>query len=199
MARRFREARQLNNLKVTEAAERLGISQPTLSAWEGERKSPTLDNLEHMAELYGVTTDYLLGRTPDRNTDEKKPLSYETLPAFDGQPIWSSKHGWVLVRAAMRQLICCDGSSVDFSDNGELYTIPPLFAEPVTDEKRPLSRVDLSHQTEIWLEPISPDRDLRDELRGCYRIKDRYAENEYGNRFYLDTYGAKWLAFEIGI
>ena len=39
MPRKFKEARQINKLKVIEAAARLGVSQPTLSAWEGERKS----------------------------------------------------------------------------------------------------------------------------------------------------------------
>lgn len=43
MPRKFKEARQINKFKVIEAATKLGISQPTLSAWEGERKSPGLD------------------------------------------------------------------------------------------------------------------------------------------------------------
>lgn len=56
MPRKFKEARQINKLKVIEAAAKLGVSQPTLSAWEGERKSPGLDHLENMADLYGVST-----------------------------------------------------------------------------------------------------------------------------------------------
>ena len=49
----------------------------------------------------------------------------------------------------------------------------------------------------IWVEPITTDYDLAAELRGWYRLRGRrLVENEYGNRFYLDTYGAKWLAFE---
>lgn len=63
MPRKFKEARQINKLKVIEAAAKLGVSQPALSAWEGERKSPGLDHLENMADLYGVSTDYLLGRS----------------------------------------------------------------------------------------------------------------------------------------
>ena len=69
MSRRFREARKQNNLKLTEAAKLLGISQPTLSAWEAERKSPSIDGLENMAELYGVSTDYLLGLTEEIHQD----------------------------------------------------------------------------------------------------------------------------------
>ena len=46
MPKRFREARKLNKLKLIDAAKLLGVSQPTLSAWEGERKSPSIDALE---------------------------------------------------------------------------------------------------------------------------------------------------------
>lgn len=60
MPRQFKAARKLNHLKVTEAAQRLQVSQPTLSAWEGERKSPNLENLEKMADLYSVTAYFLL-------------------------------------------------------------------------------------------------------------------------------------------
>lgn len=68
MSRQFREARKKNKLKLTAAAKMLGVSQPTLSSWEAGRKSPTIDNLAKMADLYGVTTDYLLGRGGSQDT-----------------------------------------------------------------------------------------------------------------------------------
>ena len=46
------------------------------------------------------------------------------------------------------------------------------------------------------MEPISTDIDLASELRGWHELRGRLVQNEFGNRFYLDTYGAKWLAFE---
>ena len=42
------------------------------------------------------------------------------------------------------------------------------------------------------------DTALRGELRGWYRVEDRYVENEVGQRFYFDFYGAKWLALADG-
>jgi hypothetical protein len=38
------------------------------------------------------------------------------------------------------------------------------------------------------------DAALRDELRGWYHIKRRFVENEVGQRFYFDFYGAKCSA-----
>ena len=196
MPRQFKLARQMNKLKATEVAERLGVSQPTLSAWEGERKSPGLGNLENMADLYGVTTDFLLGRTDHLQIDPAEPVSPQLLPILHGKPVWSAKHGWMLVNAINKTLICPDGSVISFSDMNELFIAQSPFSAPTLPQGQPLSRLELHEQREIWLEPISCDTHLRDELRGWYRIKSRWAENEYGNRFYLDAYGAKWLAFD---
>ena len=70
MARKFRDARQMNKLTVVEAAEKLGVKQPSLSAWENGSRTPTVENLIAMAELYSVTTDYLLGRASEPQSRE---------------------------------------------------------------------------------------------------------------------------------
>ena len=197
MAIQFREARKLNNLKLIEAADLLGVSQPTLSAWEGGHKSPSLGSLEKIAELYGVSTDFLLGRS-NSEYSPSEPLSPEQLLLMNGKPVWSSVHGWMLVDSTCQHLILSDGSIRTFSDVGELFTSQALFSELFAFSEQPMFKADLLCQTQIWLEPISPDSDLRNELRGWYRIKGSYAENEYGNRFHLDTYGAKWMAFKNG-
>ncbi len=195
MPRQFKQARQFNKLKMTEAAEKLGISQPTLSAWEGERKSPSIDGLEHMADLYGVTTDFLLGRTEQNGLSATAPIPLESLPVFHGKPVWSTEYGWLLVNAIERVLMLPNGQALPFTDSKELYTLPQLFSEPILPSGRPLTLSEIKELEQIWLEPISPDSDLRNELRGWYQVKGRLVQNEYGNRFYLDTYGAKWLAF----
>ena len=196
MPKQFKTARQINKLKVIEAAERLGVSQPTLSAWEGERKSPSIDSLENMANLYGVTTDFLLGRSDTQRMGSKNPIPLQALPAFHGRPVWSAVYGWLLVNAADKLMTFPDGRTMPFADIiGDLFGMAPPFSEAEPPDEPPLSRSEVKKQKEIWLEPISPDSDLRKELRGWYQVKDRFVENEYGNRFYLDTYGSKWLAF----
>ncbi len=131
------------------------MSPSTLGAWESERKTPSIESLEAMADLYQVTTDYLLGRG-DANTATSLPLPEELLKIYHGKSIWSSDYGWVLVDSV---------------------------------------RNVLGNHSEVWLEPISHDADLREELRGWYRVCERWVENDYGTRFPIDTYGAKWLAF----
>ena len=100
------------------------------------------------------------------------------------------------MNAADRLLTFPDGHTLPFADiASELFISAPPFSEAEPPNGQPLSRSEVNRQKEIWLEPISPDSDLRKELQGWYRVKDRFVENEYGNRFYLDTYGSKWLAF----
>ena len=190
MARQFKLARQFKNLKTVEAAELLGVSQPTLSAWETGRKSPSVDSLEKMADLYGVTTDFLLGRTKQLTNHMKEPISIEALPVMHGYPVWSSKFGWI-----EKKLITTNNFSVSFCDVGEIFGMTPAFAEPALTQKPPISKSEIQSYDEIWLEPISTDNILRKELRGWYHVKNRWVENEFGNRFYLDTYASKWLAF----
>lgn len=195
MPRKFKQARLINNLKVSEAAKKLGISQPTLNAWEGERKSPSIDGLENMAKLYGITTDYLLGRTEQISSDPYAPIPIKSLPIFHEKPVWSAEYGWMLVNAIDKILLLPNGQKIPFSDAKILYSMPLLFSEPSLPSETPLDLSDIRQQDKIWVEPISPDSDLRAELRGWYHVKERYVQNEYGNRFYLDTYGSKWLAF----
>ncbi len=195
MKNKFRTARQLKKLKVIEAAELLGISQPTLSAWETGNKTPSVEGLEKMADLYGVTTDFLLGRTDSKlSFDNRAILNKKLLPVMHEKPVWSAKHGWMLVDYAKSHLVGCN-ITIPFEQAEELFVAPSKFAESSIPNSEPLSRSELQYGLQIWVEPISADSSLREELRGRYRVKHHAIENECGNRFSLDSYGAKWLAF----
>ena len=183
-------------LTIAEAADRLGVSSAALSTWESGKKSPTLDNLIGMAELYGVTTDYLLGRTNEsQGNSGSHALSPEEIRIRNGMPVWSERNGWLLVDTAASSLLRSDGTKLPLLDAGELFMTEPANAKAPLPEKKPLRREDLTPGRSVWVEPISPDPTLRAELRGWYRIGDTFAENDLGNRFPLCTYNAKWLAF----
>ncbi len=196
MPRQFRNARLIKHLKVADAMKLLGVSQPTLSAWEGGRKSPSIEKLELMADVYEVSTDYLLGRITTYKNFPSNPVSPASLPVLHELPLWSPEHGWLLVNSIERHLVRSDGKTIPFSTAGDLYTTPPVFSVPETLSEPPLTRAQMLTKEEMWVEPISSDSLLRDELRGWYHKKNRYVVDEYGNRFYLDTYEAKWLAFD---
>ena len=194
MARQYKNARKSKKLMVKDAAAKLDVSPSTLGAWESERKTPSIESLEAMANLYQVTTDYLLGRE-NPNATTSLPLSQEILKIYHSKPVWSSDYGWVLVDSVRNVFVRTNGSMVPFDSAGSVYAAQPPFYEATLPDTKPLSKQDISNYSEVWLEPISHDAELREDLRGWYRVRDRWVENDYGIRFPIDTYGAKWLAF----
>lgn len=48
-----------------QAAQLLGTNRGTISAWKTSGKPPKTEYLTAVANVYGVSTDYLLGRTDD--------------------------------------------------------------------------------------------------------------------------------------
>jgi transcriptional regulator with XRE-family HTH domain len=71
-----------------QAAQALGTNRGTISAWKTSGKPPKTEYLVVIADTYGVSTDYLLGRTDDP-TDYSKPeliatLTGKQLEEFDG-------------------------------------------------------------------------------------------------------------------
>ena len=53
--------RQQNKLSQSEVARRIGVSSSAVSAYEADQISPSLETLVKLANLFHVSTDYLLG------------------------------------------------------------------------------------------------------------------------------------------
>ncbi len=58
--------RKERGLRQKEAAEQLGVAQALLSHYENGKRECGLDFLVHVADFYGVSVDYILGRTNSR-------------------------------------------------------------------------------------------------------------------------------------
>ena len=195
MPRQFRTARKMKNLKLISAAQLLGVSQPTLSSWEAGRKSPTIENLKKMADLYDVTTDYLLGRTDFQDQNNIFPATNDQLRISNGKPVWSNKHGWLLISSTAQEFVASNGERISFEEAGEIFNIVPPFAESATPLTKALTQSEVLALLKVWVEPISSDLDMREHLRGWYQVREQFVENEYGVKFALSNYGVKWLAF----
>lgn len=59
---KIKEARKAAGLSQKYVAMTLGIAAPSVSNWESGKTQPTPENLKALAELLGVSVDYLLGR-----------------------------------------------------------------------------------------------------------------------------------------
>ncbi len=60
---RLKELREEQGLLQSQLASRLGVCKSAVSGWEVGRNQPNYDMLIQIAELFGVTSDYLIGRT----------------------------------------------------------------------------------------------------------------------------------------
>ena len=57
------DLRREKNLSQRRAAEQLGVSQALLSHYENDAREPKLDFVIRACDYYGVTADYILGRS----------------------------------------------------------------------------------------------------------------------------------------
>ena len=62
---RLRELRAEQGVSQVMLAKSLGVSKGIISLWENGLREPTLSNLVALADFFGVTLDYLTGRTYD--------------------------------------------------------------------------------------------------------------------------------------
>lgn len=78
---RLREARVKRGLTQAEVAERLGVTRSVIARYESGINDPPSENISKMAEILGVSADYLLGRTHDpRPISSIEQLLPEAIP-----------------------------------------------------------------------------------------------------------------------
>lgn len=85
LGKRLKELREERGYLQKFVADKLGIKSNTLSGYENGTRMPDPEMLSNLADLYHVSTDYLLGRT-----DTKEPPIYdkdeEEFQAFINNP-----------------------------------------------------------------------------------------------------------------
>ncbi|MTI80064.1 MAG: helix-turn-helix transcriptional regulator [Firmicutes bacterium] len=118
-AERLKELREEHELYQKELADKIGVKRGTVAAWEAGRL-PERSALEKLANFFGTSVDYLLGRTDFRdakkeeendNTEPPHPEELEKIIKqsnlmFDGTPLDDNDKEDILdfVRIAVRAI-----------------------------------------------------------------------------------------------
>lgn len=76
----IKELRIKKGLTQLQFCQKLNISQSTLSGWESGKWQPDNDTLIKLADFFGVSVDYLLGRDT-----QKSPAPFNGYEATDAQ------------------------------------------------------------------------------------------------------------------
>lgn len=66
----LRELRKQKKLSQSALAEIVGMSQATVASWENGTRKPDVETVSYLADYFGVTVDYLMGR--DEPTQEER-------------------------------------------------------------------------------------------------------------------------------
>lgn len=62
LSERIRQLRQDRGLSQVDLARRLNVTKQSVSNWENDNIQPSIEMLQRIADIFSVSTDYLLGR-----------------------------------------------------------------------------------------------------------------------------------------
>lgn len=77
MAERLTNLRLKNNYSQSFVARQIGVTPALISAYEKQERKPSLEKLIALADIYHVSTDYILGRS--YKDDSSRTINVEHL------------------------------------------------------------------------------------------------------------------------
>ena len=97
-AKKMIELRKQQDLSQQDLADRLGVSRQAISRWETGAVQPLADSVKSLAQVFQVSTDYLLN--DDLDTPTPPPTAQPAPP--QEKPKSARKHRkWLLALAAL--------------------------------------------------------------------------------------------------
>lgn len=100
---RLKEFRDQFGMLQSQVAKEIGIAPSTYAEYETDKKVPRPDKLIKLAEFFNTSTDYLLGRTEEKepvdrirydiksSTPDLNRILKETAPTWKGKPLTSDQ------------------------------------------------------------------------------------------------------------
>lgn len=79
LSQKLKELRLNKGITQTEFAETFNIANGTVGNWETGKREPDYEMLSRIADFYGVTVDYLLGRDQKAKPAENDRLEENTI------------------------------------------------------------------------------------------------------------------------
>ena len=95
----LKRLRKINNITASSVADDLGILPATYRNYETGRREPSVEMICKLADYFGVTTDYLLGREPAGPVEDK--LSQDEASLIDRYRIMTDEHKRFIDAATM--------------------------------------------------------------------------------------------------
>lgn len=81
LSTRLKMLRSEKDVKQKDVAKFLDISSSAYGFYEQDKRTPTPDIVLKLAEYFDVSTDFILGKTDNRNINTKKEINATTIAA----------------------------------------------------------------------------------------------------------------------
>jgi transcriptional regulator with XRE-family HTH domain len=188
----LQELRKSKRLSVSDLASQLDLKPRTYQSYESEEREPNIATINKLADFYGVSTDYLLGRDVPPPPDLEEILKKYDLSALEKKFMiiychLDKKHRQALVDALE------EAAGAD-KDDAETEYIPITRSFPLlnnrasagdgyeldeanaTDRKFIIPDEDTDGDFVIQVTGVSMEPDYPD---GCYVLIEKYDEDFY--------------------
>ena len=84
---RIAQLRKNRSMSQFQLAKTLNIATSTLGMYETNKRKPNMEMLEKLADFFGVSIDYLLGRETTDKSDIDLDKAIDNAMSFDGKPV----------------------------------------------------------------------------------------------------------------
>lgn len=81
ISKRISELRKKHNLSQAELAKKLGLTRAAVNYWESGSRTPTLDNIRAMCDIFNVDISYLTGES-DVTMRYLSPIEMDIIDRF---------------------------------------------------------------------------------------------------------------------
>ena len=106
---KLQSLRQRAGMSQDQLAERLEVSRQAVSRWERDETMPETDKVVALADIFGVTTDYLLRPQPESSETETEKPSREQKDRVERFLAFVKRKwyllGWVLIAWGVLDLV----------------------------------------------------------------------------------------------
>ena len=84
---RIAQLRKSRSMSQFQLAKTLNIATSTLGMYETNKRKPNMEMLEKLADFFGVSIDYLLGRETSDKSDIDLDKAIDNAMSFDGKSV----------------------------------------------------------------------------------------------------------------
>ena len=86
---RIKKLAKQKDISIYQLEEEIDIGRNTIYQWN--KRTPSADKLQKVADYFNVSVDYLLGRTDNSNPDSSKPASRDLDEVLDNMKSFGGK------------------------------------------------------------------------------------------------------------